>query len=181
MRRVLALVLGATLAVALTAAPAVAKGDKAPGDMTIYDIVKSDGNFSTLKAAIDAADLDAVLDGEDVQFTVFAPTNAAFEKVAGELELTLDELVGFLVAEDLLDDVLLYHVTEGRRFANSVVNKNNPKGIETLLGAFVTSTPMAKIQDAAPSTTDAAIIATNISASNGVVHVIDNVLVPLDI
>ena len=181
MRRFTALLMGAAMVVALAAAPAIAKGTKAPGEATIYDIVESNDDFSTLKFALDAAGLDGVLDSDGVQFTVFAPTNAAFEKVAAELGTDIPGLVDFLVANDLLEDVLLYHVTDGRRFANSVVNANNAKAIETLLGSSITSTPAGMIIDAAPSTSNATIIAANISASNGVVHVIDNVLVPLDI
>lgn len=183
MRRVTALLLGIVMAVGLAAAPASAKGPKAPGEDSIYEIVESNDDFSTLKFALDTAGLDGVLKSDGVQFTVFAPTNAAFEKVATELGFGGDvlALATFLVENDLLDDVLLYHVTDGRRFSNSVVNKNNEKSIETLLGAFVTSTPATTIVDVAPSTSDAAIISADISASNGVVHVVDNVLVPLDV
>lgn len=183
MRRITALLLGVVMAVGLVAAPALAKGPKAPGDASIYDIVESNDDFSTLKFALDTAGLDGVLDSEDIQFTVFAPTNAAFEKVATELGFGGDvlALATYLVENGLLDDVLLYHVADGRRFSNSVVNQNNPKPIETLLGALVTSTPAGVLVDAAPSTSNAVIIAADISASNGVVHVIDNVLVPLDV
>ncbi len=183
MRRIIALLMGAVMAVGLIAAPAAAKGPKAPSDVTIYDIVASNDDFSTLKFALDTAGLDAAVQSDDVQFTVFAPTNAAFEKVAMELGFGDDvlALATFLVANDLLDDVLLYHVVDGRRFANSVVNKSNAKSLDTLLGASITSTPAGTIIDVAPSTSDASIIAANISASNGVVHVVDNVLVPLDI
>ncbi len=147
-----ALLLGIVMAVGLVATPAIAKGPKAPGDASIYDIVESNEDFSTLKFALDTAGLDAVLDGDGVQFTVFAPTNAAFEKAATELGFGGDvlALATFLVENDLLDDVLLYHVTDGRRFSNSVVNKNNPKSIATLLGAFVTSTPSGTLVDVAP-------------------------------
>jgi uncharacterized surface protein with fasciclin (FAS1) repeats len=170
------------MAIGLIAAPALAKGPKAPGPDSIYDIVESSPDFSTLKFALDAAGLDGAVKDESVQLTVFAPTNAAFEKVAAELGFaSVMDLANFLVENELLDDVLLYHVTEGRRFANSVVNKNNPKDIETLLGAYVMSTPAASLVDAAPSTSDANIGPANISASNGVIHVIDNVLVPLNI
>ena len=182
MRRITALLVGVVMAVGLVAAPALAKGPKAPGDASIYDIVASNDNFSTLKFALDTAGLDAAVKDESVQLTVFAPTNAAFDKAAMELGFpNALALAVHLVENDLLDDVLLYHVTDGRRFANSVVNKNNPKSIETLAGAYVTSTPAGTLVDVAPSTSDATIIAANISASNGVVHVIDNVLVQLDV
>jgi uncharacterized surface protein with fasciclin (FAS1) repeats len=183
MRKITAILMGVALVVVMLAAPAAAKGPRAPGGDSIYDIVESNGDFSTLKFALDTAGLDAAVKDTEVQLTVFAPTNAAFEKVATELGFGGDvlALATFLVENELLDDVLLYHVTDGRRFSNSVINKNNPKMIESLLGADVTSTPAGTLIDVAPSTSDAAIIAADISASNGVVHVIDNVLVPLDV
>lgn len=183
MRKTTAILMGVALSVMMLVVPASAMGPKAPGDASIYDIVAANEDFSTLKFALDTAGLDAAVKDPDVQLTVFAPTNAAFEKVATELGFGGDvlALATFLVENDLLDDVLLYHVTEGRRWSNSVVNANNPKTIKTLLGAFVTSTPQGTLVDVAPSTSDASIIAADISASNGVVHVIDNVLVPLDV
>jgi uncharacterized surface protein with fasciclin (FAS1) repeats len=195
-RKLIAIGTLAALAATIAAPAALAKGDKAPGEATIYDIVETFANgatpeFTYLKAALDATGLDAALDMEGVQYTVFAPTDAAFEKVADELlaeaglgDGTVPTLLGYLLATDLADDVLLYHVADGRRFSNSVVNRNNDKEIETLLGASLWSTPAAELVDAAPSTSDAQILApslANISASNGVIHVIDNVLVPLDI
>ncbi len=195
-RKLVAIGTLAALAATIAAPAALAKGDKAPGDATIYDIVEAAASsatpeFTYLKAALDATGLDAALDMDGVQYTVFAPTDAAFETVADELyagaglgDGTVPTLLTFLVTNNLADDVLLYHVADGRRFANSVVNRNNDKEIETLLGAYLWSTPMAKLVDAAPSTSDAQILApnlANISASNGVVHVIDNVLVPLDV
>ncbi|HSK27133.1 MAG TPA: fasciclin domain-containing protein [Jiangellales bacterium] len=179
-------VLGATAAVALAASAlaAPAAASNRPGDATIYDIASSSADFTYLTAALEATGLDEALDGGG-QFTVFAPTDAAFEKAADELAAagvgdgTVPTLLAFLVQNDLADDVLLYHVTDGRRTAKSVVNRNSDKSIETLLGASLTSTPSATLVDASAATSDAKITATDISASNGVVHVIDNVLVPL--
>lgn len=195
-RKLVAIGTLAALAATIAAPAALAKGPKAPGEATIYDIVEASASasapqFTYLKAALDATGLDAALDMPGVQYTVFAPTDAAFEKVADELyagaglgDGTVPTLLGFLVTNGLADDVLLYHVADGRRFSNSVVNANNNKAIETLLGGYIWSTPMAKLVDAAPSTSDAQILApglANISARNGVIHVIDNVLVPLSI
>jgi uncharacterized surface protein with fasciclin (FAS1) repeats len=61
---------------------------------------------------------------------------------------------------------------------SSTRTRNNPKAIETLLGQFVTAAPSKTLVDGSLSTTDALISGPNLSASNGVVHVIDNVLVP---
>jgi uncharacterized surface protein with fasciclin (FAS1) repeats len=177
----------AATAVALalgTAAPASASPGR-PGTETITDIAAADGRFNYLVAALQATGLDEVLDSNASRYTVFAPTDDAFEKVADELQMagvgdgTVPTLLGFLVANDLADDVLLYHVTDGRRFSNSVVPKMNTRTIETLLGASLSVSPSLTIEDASAATSDATIIIPNINASNGVIHAIDNVLVPL--
>jgi transforming growth factor-beta-induced protein len=175
----------AALALALgTAAPATA-GPGKPGSDTITTIAAEDGRFTYLVAALEATGLDEVLDSTDSKFTVFAPTDAAFEKAADELfaaglgDGTVPTLLNFLVVNDLADDVLLYHVNDGRRFANSVVPKVNNRSISTLLGPSLSVTPGGTVVDASAATSDAAIIIPNINASNGVIHAIDNVLVPL--
>jgi uncharacterized surface protein with fasciclin (FAS1) repeats len=172
-------------AAGFAAAPALAKGAQAPGEKTVWQIVQDSPTHNTLEFAIGAAGLDGALDASGVQLTLFAPDDAAFEKVADELfaaglgDGTVGTLAAFLVTNDLLDDVLLYHVTEGRRFSNSVVPPRQPRPISTLLGADITSLVGGMLMDASAATSDAKITGANISASNGVVHVIDNVLVPL--
>jgi uncharacterized surface protein with fasciclin (FAS1) repeats len=169
----------AAIGVALTAFAGIADARPGkPGDLNIVEIAAGNSNFSTLVSAVVAADLVDALSDPDARYTVFAPTNAAFEKVADELGLTVGALVDYLVDEDLLASVLLYHVAEGRRFSNSVVGRND-KSIQTLLGAPLVVTPSGQVVDAAPSTSNASIGPANINASNGVIHVIDNVLVPL--
>jgi uncharacterized surface protein with fasciclin (FAS1) repeats len=183
MRKLIAAATMALLAVAMMAVPATAKGDRAPGDVTLYEILETTPALSTLKFAVDTAGLDGAFKQTDDQLTVFAPTNAAFAKAATELGFEGDvlALAGYLIDQGLLDDVLLYHVTDGRRFSNSVVNKNNVKAIDTLLGAPIYSTPGLMVVDASAATSNANIVPGlfDISASNGVAHVIDNVLVPL--
>ena len=76
--------------------------------------------------------------------------------------------------------MLFYHVTEGRRYANSVVPRKGEKAIPTLLGTDFAAKVGNLLMDASGATTDAMVTIPNISASNGVVHVIDNVLVPLN-
>jgi uncharacterized surface protein with fasciclin (FAS1) repeats len=169
----------AAIGVALTAFAGIADARPGkPGDLNIVEIAAGNSNFSTLVSAVVAADLVDALSDPDARYTVFAPTNAAFEKVANELGFTVGALVDYLVEEELLASVLLYHVAEGRRFSNSVVGRND-KSIQTLLGAPLVVTPSGQVVDAAPSTSNASIGPANINASNGVIHVIDNVLVPL--
>ena len=157
---------------------------KSPGTDTIYEIASTNGSFTVLTSLLDATGLNAALDGEG-QYTVFATTDAAFT----DLIAALVGAIGEEATNDLLNDldfvtnVLLYHVTDGRRFSNSVINKNNMKAIETLFeGHYIWSKPSLMIVDESSLTGDAGIVdgLFNINASNGVIHVIDAVLVPAE-
>jgi uncharacterized surface protein with fasciclin (FAS1) repeats len=114
------------------------------------------------------------------QYTVFAPTDQAFIDLVTALGVggasdpfaAIDALLG----PNTVASVLKYHVTEGRRAANSVVPRRGLRTIETLLGATFTVDTNAKITAVGNT---ANIVAPNISASNGIVHVIDAVLLPL--
>ena len=132
---------------------------------TIYDLAGEAG-FSTLTAAIDAAGLGATLNG-DGPFTVFAPTDEAFAKLP---EGTLETL---LADKDLLASVLLYHVTAGSVYAEDVVDL---RAARTLNGEKV-----AINVDEGVTINDATVVKTDIQARNGVIHVIDTVLIPNNI
>ncbi|MFB6132145.1 MAG: fasciclin domain-containing protein [Halanaeroarchaeum sp.] len=127
--------------------------------------------FSTLITAVKAAD-PVVLQTltNDDQYTVFAPTNGAFENFFATVEAATDLTPADLLQDKkgLLTKTLLFHVTGGRRYAASVVNAPE---VDTLLGEPVT------VDD---GTLDgrAAIQTTNVEASNGVIHAIDAVLTP---
>jgi uncharacterized surface protein with fasciclin (FAS1) repeats len=184
MRHLVAAIAVAAASAGSFVAPAFAQGK--PGANTIWQIVESSPDHTLLQIAIDAAGLRGALDNPDVRYTLFAPTDAAFEKVADELYAAgiIDQadfltLATFLVENELLDDVLFYHVTEGRRYANSIVPRKGEKAIPTLLETYFVAKVGALLTDASGATTDAMVTTPNISASNGVVHVIDNVLVPL--
>ena len=133
---------------------------------TIVDIAAANSDFSTLVAAVSAAGLVDALSGEG-PFTVFTPTNEAFAKLP---EGTLEEL---LLPENKqkLTDILLYHVVSGSVLAADVVNLSEA---ETLLGQNVAIT----VDDGKVMVNDANVVATDIIASNGVIHVIDSVLLP---
>lgn len=162
-------VLVAFVILAGTASPAFA-APPAP-EPTIVDIALSDpDNFSILVAALQAAD-PAILEALSSrgQYTVFAPTNAAFADLLEELDVSAGEL---LSNTELLNQVLLYHVIRGRRFSNSIVNARQ---LKTLEGGFL-------YPEGATLTDNngrvANIVALNIEASNGVIHVIDRVVLP---
>jgi uncharacterized surface protein with fasciclin (FAS1) repeats len=150
----------------------------APGNTPIAGIAVAAG-FNELVSALIYVDkeLNAGLvnlfaNGKD-QYTVFAPTDAAFKDLYKALGV--DEISD--LPATLVLDVLKYHVLEGRRAANSVVPKTGTKEITTLLGAkfYVNTDGMIK---AIGNT--ATIKAANISASNGIIHVVDAVLLPIN-
>ena len=131
---------------------------------TIVDIAVADGRFTTLVTALQAAELDTVLSGDD-KFTVFAPTDDAFAKLP---EGTLDSLLADIPS---LKDVLLYHVTSGSVMAGDVVSLDSAA---TLQGQEVDISVMGD----AVMVDEANVVITDIIASNGVIHVIDAVLLP---
>jgi len=141
---------------------------------TILEIASSNEDFSTLAAAVEFAGLSDALNGER-QFTVFAPTNDAFEALLNELGLTAEEL---LVEEnkELVTNILLYHVAPGARDAEEVTESDQ---VNTLLKKFIT---VQEDNGAFFVGNDengfAQIIATDIFASNGVIHAIDTVMLP---
>jgi transforming growth factor-beta-induced protein len=135
-------------------------------DQTIVDIALADENFSTLVTALEAAGLVEALQG-DGPFTVFAPTNAAFEALPeGALE-------GLLADQEALSDVLLYHVAEGKAMAADVIELDGKK-VETLLGQYLD----IAIDGETVLVDESQVIAADVKASNGVIHVIDSVLIP---
>ncbi len=133
----------------------------------IVDTAVADGRFTTLAAALGAADLVETLKGEG-PFTVFAPTDDAFAKLP---EGTVESL---LLPENLeqLKSILLYHVVSGKVLASDVVTLTSA---ETVLGEDVT----IKVEDGKVFLNDTVeVIITDVEASNGVIHVIDAVLLP---
>ncbi len=133
---------------------------------SIAEIAANDDNFSTLAAALEAADLVEVLDGEG-PFTVFAPTNEAFDALPEE------ELEALLAEEnrELLINILTFHVVEGAVTSSEVVELDEAT---TLQGATV---PIEVDGDVVRVGTTQ-VIQADIEASNGVIHVIDGILYP---
>ena len=165
----------------LTTGIAHAKGVKAPSGDSIVDIAMSTGVHNVLVDLVIEAGLDGVLANEG-QFTVFAPTDAAFGTDAdGVIEL-LEGICGEDDAISALTNVLLHHVTDGRRFSNSVLGKRSPKPVEMLNGEYIWVDSDGSIIDGASNSGSSIIVADgfyDVSASNGVVHVIqDAVLFP---
>lgn len=137
-----------------------------PAPKTIVDIAVADGRFSTLVTAVQAAGLVETLSGEG-PFTVFAPTDDAFAKLPKE---TLENLLK-PENKDQLVKVLTYHVVPGKVMASDVVKLSEA---QTAAGE-----PIAiKVEGNKVFVNDAQVILTDIEASNGVIHVIDTVILP---
>jgi transforming growth factor-beta-induced protein len=139
---------------------------EAEGPGTIVDIAIADERFSTLVTAVVAAELAETLSSEG-PFTVFAPTNDAFAALP---EGTVESL---LLPENkqALTDILLYHVVSGKVMAADVVELESAT---TVLGADIN----IKVDMGNVFINDAQVIITDIEASNGVIHVIDTVILP---
>lgn len=148
---------GAALAVA-------APTDAQAQDGDIVAVAQAAGGFETLLAAATAADLVATLQGEG-PFTVFAPTDEAFAKIPEE------QLQALLENKEALRKVLLYHVVPGKVEASQVVNLNSA---ETAAGQSVS----IMVENGSVRVDNANVVATDIQASNGVIHVIDQVILP---
>ncbi|WP_084473954.1 fasciclin domain-containing protein, partial [Deinococcus pimensis] len=131
---------------------------------TIAGIVASDPNFSTLLAAVQAAGLVDTLNGAG-PFTVFAPTNAAFAKIPR------DQLDALLNDRAALTRVLTYHVVPGRVTSQQVVRLTSATTVEG-------SPVRVSVSGGAVRINDARVTAVDVGASNGVIHVIDTVLLP---
>ena len=150
------------LAAMCLAVPALA------ADKTIVEIAASNPDFSTLVAAVKAAGLAETLSG-DGPFTVFAPTNAAFEKLPkGTVESLLKP-----ENKEKLAGILKYHVVAGKVMAADAI-KLDGKSAKTVQGS---SAPII-VKGGVVYIGDAKIVKTDIVGSNGVIHVIDTVILP---
>ena len=153
----------AAAAVALISIGAQATGVAPSKD--IVDTAVEAGSFKTLAAALQAADLISTLKSEG-PFTVFAPTDAAFAKIP---KADLDAL---LSDKRALTEVLTYHVVSGKVMAADVVKLTQAKTVEG-------SPVKIKAVDGKVMIINANVSATDIAASNGVIHMIDTVIMPV--
>ena len=155
------LILSLTLAL-ITSMPA----QSAQHEKDIVDTAVGAGSFNTLVAAVQAADLVETLKSEG-PFTVFAPTDEAFAKLP---EGTIDDLLK-PENKEKLQAILLYHVVPGKVMAADVVNVTSAKTANDMSLAVMVDGKTVKINEAQ-------VIQTDIMTSNGVIHVIDTVLIP---
>ena len=134
----------------------------------IVDIAAGNEDFSTLVAAVQAAGLVETLKG-DGPFTVFAPTNAAFEQALADLGLTAEELL----ASPDLSGILTYHVVAGKIMAADAIAADGTE-VATVNG----DTIEVSVVDGNVMIDGATVTTADLEAGNGVVHVIDAVILP---
>lgn len=135
-----------------------------PQVVNLVETAQAAGSFTTLIAALDATGLRSTLESGGV-FTVFAPTDAAFAAVPADILNTL------LADVDLLTQVLTYHVVPGRVLSSDVVGLSSAS---TLNGADVS----ISVKAGSVFVDNAQVVATDVQGTNGVIHVIDAVILP---
>lgn len=153
-------------AIGMTVAPAAKAGDAKAASKDIVDTAVAAGSFNTLAAALKAAGLVDALKGAG-PFTVFAPTDAAFAKLPAG---TLDDLLK-PENKEKLKGILLYHVVSGKIMAADIKGAAQPK---TLQGAALD----VKAAGGGVTVNGAKVTSADVGASNGVIHVIDAVVLP---
>ena len=149
-----------------------------PNEMNIVETAVSNDNFSTLVAAVQAGELVDALSSEG-PFTVFAPTNDGFNKLP---EGTLGTL---LKPENIgtLQSILKYHVVAGKFMAGDVVKAINDNGGEFAVGTLQGNNLTLKLWEGSVYVIDvngnkAKVVIADVDTSNGVIHAIDNVVLP---
>ena len=166
MKRITSLAVAMVAILALMVPSIQADNHKKMTQMNIVETALSNESFSTLVTAVKAAGLVEALQGEG-PFTVFAPTNEAFAKLPkGTIEALLKD-------KEKLTAILTYHVVPGKVLAKDVVKVNSAK---TLNGQAVG----INVENDKVMVDNANVIATDIICSNGIIHVIDAVIVPDD-
>lgn len=150
-----------------TAMPLAAASSEKPADKNIVTVAVEAGSFNTLAKALTVTGLVDALKA-DGPFTVFAPTDAAFAKLpAGTLENLLED-------KEALKNILLYHVVKGNVTSGDVVKLDRAS---TLSGKDV----HINIEDGRVMINSSTVTTADVKASNGVIHVIDEVLLPSNI
>jgi uncharacterized surface protein with fasciclin (FAS1) repeats len=137
------------------------------GGMTIVDVASDNDSFDTLVQAVQAANLGETLSSEG-PYTVFAPTDEAFNQLP-------DGALDFLLQpenQDLLAEVLTYHVVSGSVMSGDL----SSGGVDTLNGGIAVG-----VSDNGVVINNASVVTADIEASNGVIHVINRVLIPEDL
>ena len=146
----------------------------------LVEVATQAGDFTTLVALVEAAGLAGTLSGEG-PLTVFAPTDEAFEAAAAELGVSFDALAAYLTENpDVLTQILTYHVVAGEVPAATVLTLGG-QSVETVEGGSFTvnvdsATDAVTLTDAVGR--EIKVVDVNVAASNGLIHIVDKVMLP---
>ncbi len=162
-RTAAAAIVGLTLA-GMSVTPAVAGGHEKGLKHDIIETATSDTNFTTLATALEKADLIETLRGKG-PFTVFAPTDEAFAKIPA------DQMKKLLENPDELRRILLYHVVAGKVMAGDVIKLQDVATVEGSRAKISVVKEKVMVDGAS-------VVSSDIEANNGVIHVIDRVILP---
>ncbi len=152
----------------------------AAAPQTIVDIAAGNADFSTLVSLVTAAGLAETLAGEG-PFTVLAPTNAAFEALAEKMGVTIEELGATLTGDvELLKTVLTSHVIAGKVLAADTAALNGMEA-DMLSGEKAKVVSADGVVSFTIGTSTATVVTADVEAANGVIHIVDMPLLPLEL
>lgn len=160
----IAVAVGFLVATLMVPASAGAWSKPSASQPNIVQTAVADGRFTTLAQALTCTDLAGVLQSKWLNFTVFAPTDEAFKR---DLKLTKDNVC--TIPKSQLRNILLYHVNLGSKDASQVLARKN---------LLMLNFKWAPINASVPSIANQKIVATDVRTSNGIIHVIDGVMIP---
>ncbi|WP_330997795.1 fasciclin domain-containing protein [Psychrosphaera haliotis] len=138
--------------------------------ISLVDVARENGSFTTLVAAIEATGLDIVLADTDSTYTVFAPSDAAFEK------LPEGTVAGLLADTETLSDILLYHVLAGNVTSDTAITVAQSNS--SLITMENTDNVALSYVDSTLFVNNASVVTTDVMADNGTIHVLDTVIMP---
>ncbi|MGB4051866.1 MAG: fasciclin domain-containing protein [Methanoculleus sp.] len=151
----------------------IAPGTESGNNMTLADLIARDENLTTFMGAVETTGLAQTVLANGGPYTVFAPDNAAFEAFGNET------LAGLLNDTAMLDALLMYHIVEGNHTVEDIVAAaKNTTGNETTLPTLTGDTLSVDVVNSTVLVENATIVTSDVMADNGVIHVIDRVLVP---
>ncbi len=138
--------------------------------ISLVDVARENGSFTTLVAALEATGLDIVLADTDSTYTVFAPSDAAFEK------LPEGTVAGLLADTETLSDILLYHVLAGNVTSDTAITVAQSNS--SLITMENTDNVALSYVDSTLFVNNASVVTTDVMADNGTIHVLDTVIMP---
>ena len=150
-------------------------GEEEPARMTLADLVAGDENLTSFADAVGKAGLAQTVLNAGGPYTVFAPDDAAFEALDNET------LTALLNDTEMLDTLLMNHVVRGNYTVEDLMEEANVTGNETVLEALTGDSLNVSVADGNLTVENATIVASDLAADNGIVHIIDVVLVPPDL